>query len=233
MGNHRDPVAATASHSVADPYVNSCGEWTIDAVGISDEIREYTVYLNGIEEFTLTTELSDVETAVYLEVAGLSASCFFHDTESVAHCDEFTNLLHDPLICGGSMSIADLLQEIFRPPPPSEIEIAEAVAAAAQEIGGDGDGDLTTCEAYFHFGNAIWICECEDNSYENCFDCCTIVNPEPFPGSDLPFRRVRNCMADCQQDSCTCECDGGWFCQTQRSWCELLCIRKVFPSLTG
>ena len=223
-------IGATSS-SFADPYVNSCGEWTIIETGFSEEIRAFAVYLNGVEEFVITREYSDVETAVHVTVDGLFASCYFHESENVDHCDAFASLLKDPLICDGTMSIVDLMDEMFPPPPVPPTPPPHNIAVAPQPAAQEGDDLTTECVAYYHFGNAQWMCDCEeDNSYENCFDCCEQVNPEPYPGSTLPFRKVRNCNANCRRDGCTCDCAGGWFCQVGRSWCELLCVRKIILS---
>lgn len=213
----------TTSSSFADPYVNSCGEWTIIETVFSEEIREFAVYLDGVEEFVMTREFSDVETAVHVEVGGFFASCYFHESENVDHCDAFASLLQDPLICDGTMSIADLLDEMF-PPAPAVPPVLQATAQ------GNQSGPTTPCTSYFDFNKWIWVCECEDDDYDDCFECCETLNPEPHPGSTLPWRRVRNCMANCDRDACTCECDGGWFCGAQSSWCGLVCLRKIILS---
>lgn len=203
---------AVNADSVTPTHTNARGDWKGVRVKVSDRYRFHWVRLNGQHAFTLVTDETEETIRFRLCVGGEHAACDLNLLESDPpdlNCSAFKALVNEPLLGNEPVSVIQVVEELLAngdtPPPPTEI-----------------------CPPTWDILGMRYTCSCQNPTYANCFACCQGVYPQPYPGSTLPFRKVKNCWTDCQRDRCVCECDGGSFCELQWSLCELGCNFLVF-----
>lgn len=214
-----------AGSSVQAIHTDDVGDWTHAMVEIAEDTYIYTVDLNGTREFTLTFDFDETNPTARVSVGGYRGLVYLdtgHDPGGA-----FAYAMLEPLLDNGKISIADYFQNIEDDQLAHMQQLSDIAPAEGcwdDEFCADfGDCCCATDGMVWPNGNGVNVCNCDDNSYESCFDCCSDLFPEPYPGTGDLLWSLANCQANAMRDLCTCACTGGWFCTDRWNLNDLAC----------